>query len=253
MKDNAIKHMNEEHGDIVEAMALKFGSLQNAKGAKIVDIDEDGLDIDVSGNIIRVPFTQKANQNGQGYKEAIMEICKDLKPNGDKLSKISSQLIEFIDSSSSVIISSLKDGAPFSSYAPAIRKDDEIWVLISSTAPHYQNLISNPNKVSILFIQDESKASTIFARIRASWEAEAKFDRNSQVKELFIGQISQKFPQDQAVKFIKKMSDFEVVRFTLKGGRFVRGFGAAYDMIGLKILSQANSANPHNIHHKHRK
>ena len=38
MKDNAIKHMNEEHGDIVEAMALKFGSLQNAKGAKIVDI-----------------------------------------------------------------------------------------------------------------------------------------------------------------------------------------------------------------------
>ena len=55
------------------------------------------------------------------------------------------------------------------------------------------------------------------------------------------------------MKFIKEMSDFEVVRFTLKGGRFVRGFGAAYDMIGLKILSQANSANPHNIHHKHGK
>ena len=93
MKNNAIKHMNEEHGDIVEAMALKFGSLQNAKGAKIVDIDDNGLDIDVNGNIIRVPFTQKANQNGQGYKEAIMEICKDLKPNGDKLAKISSQLL----------------------------------------------------------------------------------------------------------------------------------------------------------------
>ena len=43
MKDNAIKHMNEEHGDIVEAMALKFGSLQNAKGAKMPRGDKNAV------------------------------------------------------------------------------------------------------------------------------------------------------------------------------------------------------------------
>ncbi|MEE3744217.1 DUF2470 domain-containing protein [Campylobacter porcelli] len=253
MKNNAIKHMNEEHGDIVEAMAIKFGSLQNAKNAKIVDIDEDGLDIDVDGNLIRVPFAKKANQNGEGYKDAIMEICKDLKPSGDKLVKISAQLIEFIDSNNSVIISSLKNGMPFSSYAPAMRKDDEILALISSVAPHYKNLISNPDKVSILFLQDESKVNTIFARIRASWEAKANFDKNSQLREFFFDEITKKFPQDQAANFIREMSDFEVIRFSLTNGRFVRGFGAAYDMVGFKILSQADGVNPHNMPHKHGK
>lgn len=255
MKQKAIEHMNSDHYDIVEALAKKFGALNNAVGAKVIDIDEGGMDIDISGKKVRVPFVSKANQNGEGYRHAIMEVCKDLEPSSEKLQKVTNALIEFIKSKNTVIISSMHKGSPFSSYAPFVIKDNDIIVLLSSTAPHYENIKLNPNKISLFFIQDEKEASTILARIRAHYEATAKIndDNGNELRSYVFDELKRLYPNDNALPYVENMIDFKAIRFVLGGGRFVRGFGAAYDAIGFKILSQVNSANPHQMSDKHGK
>lgn len=251
MEAKAIEHMNADHADIVEALAKKFGSLADAKGAKLVAIDADGMDIDVAGKMVRVPFAGKANQNGEGYRHAIMELCKDLEPSSEKLAKVSAALVEFIDAKSSVVISSLRKGTPFSSYAPFVRKGDEILILISQVAPHYENLKSNPDKISLFFIQDENEAATVFARVRATFEAKADFSNDQELRNYAFDELCKRFPDDKSPSYIRQMQDFEVVKLKLGAVRFVRGFGAAYDGVGFNILSQAGSANPHKMAHKH--
>ena len=160
----------------------------------------------------------------------------------EKLEKIGSEMVEFIDSFKSVIISS--DGGEFctASYAPFVRVKDEIFVLLSEVAEHFKSIKNAPNKVQILFLQDENEAKTIFARRRVSFNANVEFIEN---KSEFITKFEAKFSDEKALSLIKMMSDFHIVKFTLKKGRLVNGFGAAFDTDGLKVIARVGGKMPH--------
>ncbi|RVZ95170.1 HugZ family heme oxygenase, partial [Helicobacter pylori] len=53
------------------------------------------------------------------------------------------------------------------------------------------------------------------------------------------------------IKTIRTMQDFHLIALDFKEGRFVKGFGQAYDILGdNKIAYVGDKGNPHNFAHK---
>lgn len=160
----------------------------------------------------------------------------------EKKQKLETFLLNLIDGQKSVIISSFDEGC-VSSYAPFLRRGDEIYAILSSVAPHYHAIKKNKDLVSILFIVDEQKAHTIFARVRASFKVEVSFA--DEKREEIFKELREKYEDDAVIDIIEELADFHILKFKLKKGRFVRGFGAAYETDGLKIVSPSKPENLH--------
>lgn len=158
--------------------------------------------------------------------------------NLDEFKDLEKELVEFIDSQKSVIISSF-DNSCISSYAPFIRGNESIFVVISSIAKHYQSIAKNKDLVSVMFIEDESKTRSLFARLRASFSVEVSF--RDELRDNIFDKFELKFSDEPALKLIKELSDFRIVEFKLQNGRFVKGFGKAYDLNGLKVQNLAKT------------
>lgn len=158
------------------------------------------------------------------------------------LNEISKDMISFIDSFKSVIISSDFGEYCTASYAPFVRHEEKIYILISQIAKHYNAIKNAPNKVQIMFLQDENDAQTIFARRRVSFVVKADFiDKKDEILEKF----KNKFKHEAPLEMILKMSDFHFVCLDLKKGRLVNGFGAAYDTDGLSVIKRVGENMPH--------
>lgn len=132
-----------------------------------------------------------------------------------------------INKQKSLIISSLNiNNIPEASYAPYVIIENDVYVYLSKAANHYYNLEANKN-CSILIIEDEENAKTIFARERVSFVGEA--NKVNEVEEV----IFEKFNEIHDAKMIAvlRTMDFDMFRISLKSGRYVKGFGKAYDVI----------------------
>lgn len=150
------------------------------------------------------------------------------------------ELQEFIKTFKSVNISSLSiDNKVLCSYAPIIFKNNEMFILISEVAKHFANIKNNPNNVEIMFLEDECKAASIFARKRLSYQVNATIvdDRKEELFEAL------KEIHGNEVEVFKTMLDFHFIKLEIKSGRFVKGFGKAYDIDTFNNLSLVNT--PH--------
>ncbi|ANE36558.1 heme oxygenase, HugZ family [Campylobacter iguaniorum] len=146
-----------------------------------------------------------------------------------------SELTEFIDGFASLSISSFDGKTAHSSYAPCLRDEECFYICVSKLASHYSNLTNYPNQISIIFLEDECKASSVFARKRASFSCDCEqiFDERDAIFDKFIA----KFSPDETPKILKNLSDFCIFKLTLKNGRYVKGFGSAYETSGLNITN----------------
>ncbi|PSM53053.1 iron-responsive cellular heme oxygenase [Campylobacter blaseri] len=241
MSNYAIKHMNEDHKDVVELLFKKYAFVEDSSGAEVIGLDSVSITIQQNDKKINIPFLTKVDENFS-FKDVIIELYNSVKDD-DKNDKIQGQMLEFIQSFKTVLISSLDDEQCVTSYAPFVKIDNDIYVVISSVARHYHSIKQNPNKVSLMFLQDEKDAKTIFARVRAGFEVEATFC--DELKDRVFDELEKINPKETALKHIKTMNDFHIIKFKLKNGRFVKGFGGAYDTFGLKILGAAKTKNPH--------
>lgn len=118
-----------------------------------------------------------------------------------------------------------KNHEPAISYAPYIMKASDIYIYISQTANHYQNLMDNP-ACAIMIIEDEHEAKTIFARQRVSFIADATHVKEDE-------EVYQWFKEIQDEKMVERLRqmDFSFFKLTIKKGRLVKGFGQASDII----------------------
>ena len=131
-----------------------------------------------------------------------------------------------LKSQKSLMISSLgKGNNPEISYAPFVMLDNKIYLYLSKTANHYYNLRDN-HKCSIMIIEDESSAKTIFARSRVSFNCEAN------IMDSVRAEIFSRFDEVQDAKMISmfKEMDFDMFELEIKSGRLVKGFGQAYEI-----------------------
>lgn len=133
---------------------------------------------------------------------------------------------QFLQSRQSVIISSLdKEGLPHTSYAPFVFIEDKVYILISAIAKHFSNLATREH-VSLFFVEDESKTEQIYARKRLNFEAKAY---KHETKEPAIIEALRKKHGD-IVTTLESFQDFALFSFELLSGRYVAGFGKAYEI-----------------------
>lgn len=163
--------------------------------------------------------------------------------------QLQSEITSFCLDFKSVILSTSKSDKPNASYTPyTVDKNGNYYIFISSMAKHADNLVHNKN-VSLLFIEDEKDAGNIFARKRVSIEAEAEFlDRDSSHRDEAVRLMRDRF--GEFFDAIASMPDFGCFRLTPKGGRYVKGFGKAYNFTMPEFEIEhmgAKSGMPHGV------
>lgn len=136
----------------------------------------------------------------------------------------------FPDSFQSVILGTANSaGEPQASYAPCIIDEDRaIYIYVSGLSAHTQNLMAT-GKASALFIDDEAQTLQIFARRRLSYDCAANLlEREKEDWQAITQQFKDRF--GNIVEIMKGLSDFRIFRLRPQAGRFVVGFGAAYEV-----------------------
>ena len=123
------------------------------------------------------------------------------------------------------------------SYTPFICVEDEthifFYIFISELAQHTQNL-KQDSKLSILLIEDESKAKNIFARKRLSLECKSKYIERS--NKIFIDVIERfKQAHGKTVELLESLPDFHLYQLSALSGSYVHGFGNAHKLSGKNL------------------
>ncbi|MEA5583256.1 pyridoxamine 5'-phosphate oxidase family protein [Nodularia harveyana UHCC-0300] len=135
----------------------------------------------------------------------------------------------------SVIISTINAaGLPNASYTPFVMDGAKnIYIYVSGLAIHTQNLHVNP-LVSVLFIEDESKTDQIFARRRLSFDCTATLiERETENWNQIVTQFKERF--GELIEVFRGLPDFRIFRLTPSTGRFIIGFGTAYEISGEQL------------------
>ena len=150
----------------------------------------------------------------------------------DPLAQAQQSYATFLDGFRSVVLATISPaGRPHASYAPFVRDEARnLYCLVSGMADHSANLQAS-GRACALFIEDESSAAQIFARRRLTYDCRAEF--------LAAGDAAR---ADVARRFTERfggiaqqllaMPDFRPVRLVPEGGRFVIGFGEAFEVRG---------------------
>ncbi|MHC5212769.1 MAG: HugZ family pyridoxamine 5'-phosphate oxidase [Planctomycetota bacterium] len=138
----------------------------------------------------------------------------------------------FPDGFRSVVLATVDGRArPHASYAPFVMDEQHrIHCLLSGMAEHAAN-VEATGRASVMFLEDESAAAQIFARRRLTFDCRAEFlaigdPARDDVRRRFVERFG------SMAERLLSMPDFRPVRFTPTSGRFVIGFGAAYDVDG---------------------
>ena len=132
----------------------------------------------------------------------------------------------------SIILSTVDaEGLPNASYTPFIMDEEKrIYIYVSGLATHTKNIYANP-KVSVLFIEDESKTKQIFARRRLSFDCDPNLLTRDTPQWLeIVDKFQEKF--GEIIEMLRSLTDFRIFQLTPTRGRFVVGFGAAYQISG---------------------
>lgn len=118
------------------------------------------------------------------------------------------------------------DGTPFVSYAPFVEHNGKVYVYLSRMAEHYRNLDVN-RSVDVMLAADEAATKNIFARERARFKGVAINVGNDGYEQVF-SKFEEKFGSS-TFNMLRKL-DFSLFELTLSTGRYVVGFGQAFDV-----------------------
>lgn len=146
------------------------------------------------------------------------------------------------DNACSAQLATLAKGAiPEASYAPCILFEDDFYLFLSQLASHTTNLIHNP-ELGLMLIEDQSAASNSFARRRISLQGRAQpVKRDSDIFKRVISLFHKRF--GKVMGMIEPLPDFQLFCVSVTSGRFVRGFGQAYELTGGR-LDRLHLADP---------
>ena len=127
------------------------------------------------------------------------------------------------------------DYLPNASYAPFALADDGFYILVSELARHGVNLKVMP-AVSAMMVEDESKAKTIFARRRLTFDTQVQLiEKGSEGFEKGIAALSQRF--GEMIDNLAGLKDFNLFKLTPNKGLYVKGFGQAFTLSGDELLT----------------
>lgn len=248
--ESIISHMNAHHRANLMDLCKKFGGVEDVKEVFLKSVDFSGLDIVYNTNeILRVEFPQKADESS--IKDTIIALCMGAKSTQDT-SKVEKEIKEFMLSFNSVALATLNPkGEVVCSYAPFVSTQWGNFIYISEVGEHFANIKANPNNIETMFLEDESKAASVILRKRLRYRSRASFLERGEEFDRVYDEFERQTGGEGGIKTIRKMLDFHLVRLEFGKGRFVKGFGAAYDIENGTIKQVGANANPHKFPHKH--
>lgn len=239
-----LEHMNAHHQSEMIALCKKFGKATEVINVRLANVDFGGMDIVYNDDIpLRIEFPQKADQNT--IKDAIIAICREA---GTPSTQSTTHEIQaFREEFASVLIASIdKEGQAICSYAPTIQLNNKLYIYISKVAEHFESISSNPNKIEVMFLEDECKAKSVLVRKRLKYRANACFiERGCQEFESALDKLESTMGASSGVQSIRHMVDFHLIELQLGLGRFVKGFGQAYDILPNGEIKHVGGNNPH--------
>lgn len=144
--------------------------------------------------------------------------------------KLSSLYNEFPNQFKSVILGTASaDGTPQASYAPCVVDESRnIYIFVSGLSAHTKNL-TQTQRASALFVKDEADTPQMFARQRLSYDCAVRLlARESEEWTAIAQQFLDRF--GNIVEVMIGLPDFRLFQLVPQSGRFVVGFGAAYDI-----------------------
>lgn len=126
-----------------------------------------------------------------------------------------------------------KEGVPEASYAPYVIINGRYYVYVSELAAHTGNMLTT-GKVGLLFIENECDAKSLFARRRLASRADVVEISRSGVE---FGQVLEAFTDKfgAIIDTLRDLQDFRLMQLTPSSGRFVSGFGRAYNITGEEL------------------
>jgi putative heme iron utilization protein len=150
----------------------------------------------------------------------------------DPLAQAQQAYATFLDSFRSVVLATISPaGRPHASYAPFVRDEARsLYCLVSGMADHSANLQAS-GRACALFVEDESAAAQIFARRRLTYDCRAEFLATDDAARADVARrFTERF--GGIAQQLLAMPDFRAVRLVPESGRFVIGFGEAFEVRG---------------------
>lgn len=120
------------------------------------------------------------------------------------------------------------DGEPYASYAPFALENQNIYLLISEIALHALHLQRHP-RAAVLIMEDEDNAEELFARCRLAFQVSAtQIQTGSEQWLAGINVLARR--HGDRINSLSQLADFKLFRLASLGGRYVKGFGKAYQI-----------------------
>ncbi len=138
-----------------------------------------------------------------------------------------------IETAEGAHLATLGDSAgPEASYAPCAWHDGDCYLFLSALSSHTANLRRDP-RISLMLL-DEASAPNAFARQRVSLRGRVVIvGRDSDLFADALAEFHRRF--GEIMRLLESLPDFTLFRVELEAGRFVRGFGQAYELEGEKL------------------
>lgn len=129
-----------------------------------------------------------------------------------------------------------EDGWPECSYAPFIPWQNDYVMMLSGLASHTQAIERCPD-VGVLLIEDEAKSATAFARRRLVLRCQRKdVDWSEADRQAAYQQFEAR--HGKLIRTLKTLPDFRLVTLSPCRGRYIRGFGQAFELTNGQHITQ---------------
>lgn len=247
--DSIISHMNEHHLSNIIDLCKKFSKHKEIKEAFLEKVDFEGLDIVYNAKEkLRIEFPKKADENT--IKQTIIQLCMDAKSE-DSL-ELKKEINDFIMSFHSICLATINaKNEVVCSYAPFVRTEFGDFIYISEVSEHFSAIKNQPENIEAMFLEDESKAVSVILRKRLRYRVKASFIERGELFDKIFDEFERQTGGGAGIKTIRTMLDFHLIRFSFGKGRFVKGFGQAFDISDTGEITHIGAQKmPHKIKHQ---
>ena len=145
------------------------------------------------------------------------------------LNEIANEALEFVFTRRSLELSTVNTaGEPLASYAPFYRDNSGVfYIFVSTLSTHTANLANG--LASILIVEDEQDSRQIYARVRLCFKCntERVLPEIGEFREV-LGKLKDK--HGDVIDTLSSLSDFRLYKLNPLSGRYVKGFGQAYEI-----------------------
>ncbi|MDX8335457.1 pyridoxamine 5'-phosphate oxidase family protein [Candidatus Cetobacterium colombiensis] len=157
--------------------------------------------------------------------------------------QIKKEVKEFKSMFKSVVLGTQsKEGEVDVTYAPYLEYAGNDYIYISEIGDHFDNLKDNPN-FEIMFLQDENDVASVLVRKRLRYNVIAEFKERDDEFDTILDAFEEKI--GDGMKVVRKMQDFHLVKLNILNGRFVKGFGQAYNLKDGEIIQMTGDKKSH--------